>query len=75
MGPNRGAKIVSRNDTPSLDGEVYSHLSVAAEAIACLLPTGIGFYAQDGEWWTALRGWLLNRPGGRVLRGRRVRGD
>jgi hypothetical protein len=40
-------------------GEVYSHLSVAAEVIACLLPTGIRFYAQDGEWWTALRGWVL----------------
>jgi hypothetical protein len=40
-------------------GEVYSHLSVAAEVIACLLPTGIRFYAQEGEWWTALRGWVL----------------
>ena len=40
-------------------GEVYSHLSVAAEVIACLLPTSIRFYAEDGEWWTALRGWLL----------------
>jgi Flp pilus assembly protein TadB len=27
--------------------------------IACLLPTGIRFYAQDGEWWAALRGWVL----------------
>jgi hypothetical protein len=40
-------------------GEVYSHLSVAAEVIACLLPTGIRFYAQSGEWGTALRGWML----------------
>jgi hypothetical protein len=40
-------------------GEVYSHLSVAAEVVACLLPTGVRFYAQQGEWWTALRGWLL----------------
>jgi hypothetical protein len=40
-------------------GEVYSHLSVAAEVIACLLPTAIRFYCQDGEWWTALRGWVL----------------
>jgi hypothetical protein len=39
--------------------EVYSHLSVAAELIACLLPTGIRFYAQAGERWTALRGWML----------------
>jgi hypothetical protein len=27
--------------------------------IACLLPTGIRFYAPDGEWWTALRGSVL----------------
>jgi hypothetical protein len=40
-------------------GEVYSHLSVAAEVIACLLPTAIRFYCRDGEWWTALRGWVL----------------
>jgi hypothetical protein len=46
--------------TPNVEaGEVYSHLSVAAEVIACLLPTGIRFYAQSGEWWTALRGWAL----------------
>jgi hypothetical protein len=40
-------------------GEVYSHLSVAAELIACLLPTAIRFYAQEGDRWTALLGWLL----------------
>jgi hypothetical protein len=40
-------------------GEVYSHLSVAAEVIACLIPTASRFYMQSGEWWTALRGWLL----------------
>jgi hypothetical protein len=40
-------------------GEVYSHLSVAAEVIACLLPTAIRFYWQDGNWWTALWGWTL----------------
>jgi hypothetical protein len=40
-------------------GEVYSHLSVAAEVIACLIPTATRFYWQDGDWWTALRGWLL----------------
>jgi hypothetical protein len=40
-------------------GEVYSHLSVAAEVIACLIPTAARFYWQSGEWWTALRGWLL----------------
>jgi hypothetical protein len=40
-------------------GEVYSHLSVAAEVIACLIPTVSRFYWQTGDWWTALRGWLL----------------
>jgi hypothetical protein len=40
-------------------GEVYSHLSVAAEVIACLLPTAARFYWQSGEWWTAIRGWML----------------
>jgi hypothetical protein len=40
-------------------GEVYSHLSVAAEVIACLIPTAVRFYWQDGDWLTALRGCLL----------------
>jgi hypothetical protein len=40
-------------------GEVYSHLSVAAEIIACLIPTGIRFYFQNGEVWSAVRGWAL----------------
>jgi hypothetical protein len=40
-------------------GEIYSHLSVAAEVLACLLPTAIRFYWQNGERWTALRGWTL----------------
>jgi hypothetical protein len=40
-------------------GDIYSQLSVAAEVLACLIPTGIRFYAQDGERWTALRGWAL----------------
>jgi hypothetical protein len=40
-------------------GEVYSNLSVAAEIIACLIPTAIRFYWQNGEPWTALRGWAL----------------
>jgi hypothetical protein len=40
-------------------GEVYSNLSVAAEIIACLIPTGIRFYWTNGEPWTALRGWAL----------------
>ena len=40
-------------------GEVYSNLSVAAEIIVCLIPTGIRFYWQNGEAWTAVRGWAL----------------
>jgi len=40
-------------------GEVYSHLSVAAEIVACLIPTGIRFYFQNGEVWSAVRGWAL----------------
>jgi hypothetical protein len=40
-------------------GEVYSHLSVAAEVLACLIPTGIRFYFQSGEPWSAVRGWAL----------------
>jgi hypothetical protein len=40
-------------------GEVYSNLSVAAEIIACLIPTAIRFYWQNDEPWTAVRGWAL----------------
>jgi hypothetical protein len=40
-------------------GEVYSHLSVAAEVLATLLPTGIMFYGRDGRLLAAARGWLL----------------
>jgi len=40
-------------------GEVYSHLSVAAEILATLLPTGAMFYARSGERFTAARGWAL----------------
>ncbi len=40
-------------------GEVYSHLSVAAEVLACLIPTGVRFYFQNGEPWSAVRGWAL----------------
>jgi hypothetical protein len=40
-------------------GEVYSRLSVAAEVIACLIPTGIRFYWANGEAWSAVRGWAL----------------
>jgi hypothetical protein len=40
-------------------GEVYSHLSVAAEVLATLLPTGIMFYGRDRRVFTAIRGWAL----------------
>jgi hypothetical protein len=40
-------------------GEVYSHLSVAAEVLATLLPTGIMFYGRDHRMFAALRGWAL----------------
>jgi hypothetical protein len=40
-------------------GEIYATLSVAAEVLACLIPTGIRFYSTIGERWTALRGWAL----------------
>jgi len=40
-------------------GEIYSHLSIAAEVIASLIPTAIRFYWQNGEAWTAARGWVL----------------
>ncbi len=40
-------------------GEIYSNLSVAAELMACLIPTAIRFYWTNGEWWTAIRGWIL----------------
>jgi hypothetical protein len=40
-------------------GEIYSNLSVAAELMACLIPTAMRFYWTDGEAWTAVRGWAL----------------
>jgi hypothetical protein len=40
-------------------GEIFSRLSVLAEVTACLIPTANRFYWQDGEWRTALRGFLL----------------
>jgi hypothetical protein len=40
-------------------GEVYSHLSVAAEVLATLLPSGIMFYGRDRRVFAALRGWAL----------------
>jgi hypothetical protein len=40
-------------------GDIYATLSVAAEVLACLIPTGIRFYSASGERWTALCGWAL----------------
>jgi hypothetical protein len=42
-----------------LAGRIYANLSVAAEVMACLIPTGIRFYCNGGERWTAFRGWAL----------------
>jgi hypothetical protein len=40
-------------------GEIYSRLSVAAEIIACLIPTANQFYWRDRCWWSAAKGWGL----------------
>jgi hypothetical protein len=40
-------------------GDIYATLSVAAEVLACLIPTGIRFYATSGERWTVFFGWAL----------------
>lgn len=40
-------------------GDIYATLSVAAEVLACLIPTGIRFYCNGGERWTAFWGWAL----------------
>jgi hypothetical protein len=40
-------------------GEIFSHLSVLAEVVACAIPTAMRFYWQDGDRVTALKGMLL----------------
>jgi hypothetical protein len=56
----RGNAWFGHSLTPDpVAGEVYSHLSVAAEVLACLIPTGIRFYWNSVEGWTAVRGWAL----------------
>jgi hypothetical protein len=40
-------------------GEIFSHLSVLAEIVACAIPTAMRFYWQDGERVTALKGVAL----------------
>jgi hypothetical protein len=45
--------------TDATAGEIFSRLSVLAEITACIIPTANRFYWQDGDWRTALRGFLL----------------
>ncbi len=40
-------------------GEIFSHLSVLAEIVACAIPTATRFYWQDGDRRTALKGVAL----------------
>jgi hypothetical protein len=40
-------------------GDIFSNLSVLAEITACTIPTANRFYWQDGERWTAFRGFVL----------------
>jgi hypothetical protein len=39
--------------------EIFSNLSVLAEIAACIIPTAVRFYWQDGDWRTAFKGYLL----------------
>jgi hypothetical protein len=45
--------------TDAAAGEIFSHLSVLAEIVACAIPTANRFYWQDGDWKTAIRGVIL----------------
>jgi hypothetical protein len=45
--------------TDGTAGEIFSHLSVLAEIVACAIPTANRFYWQDGDWRTALKGVAL----------------
>jgi hypothetical protein len=45
--------------TDTAAGEIFSHLSVLAEIVACAIPTANRFYWQDGDWRTALNGVAL----------------
>ena len=42
-----------------LAGEIFARLSVLAEITACVIPTANRFYWQDGDRWTAFRGFML----------------
>jgi hypothetical protein len=45
--------------TDATAGEIFSHLSVLAEVVACAIPTATRFYWQDGDRRTALKGVAL----------------
>ncbi len=45
--------------TDAAAGEIFSHLSVLAEVVACAIPTATRFYWQDGDRRTALKGVAL----------------
>ena len=45
--------------TDATAGEIFSHLSVLAEIVACATPTATRFYRQDGDRRTALKGVAL----------------
>ncbi len=45
--------------TDTAAGEIFSHLSILAEIVACAIPTATRFYWQDGERRTALKGIAL----------------
>jgi hypothetical protein len=56
----RGNAWFGHSLTPDpVAGDIYATLSVAAEVLACLIPTGIRFYAASGERWTVFYGWAL----------------
>jgi hypothetical protein len=40
-------------------GQIFSHLSVLAEIVACAIPTANRFYFQSGDWPAAVRGFIL----------------
>ena len=43
--------------TDAAAGEIFSHLSVLAEIVACAIPTATRFYWQDGDRAPRSRGW------------------
>jgi hypothetical protein len=57
-GPLLTPEHLNAQEAPAAQ-EIFSNLSVLAEIAACVIPTACRFYAQDGNWGTVLRGWLL----------------